>query len=188
MALQSESNICVIAGSQLVGPCGSLTLTVSRWSLGRWVFMCTVAVAHAMHWWVIIVWVQMQTQLNQNSTYFPLKQYSAFYLISSGDCGAINCGVKLICLDWFLAMVCWNCFWVSYGVGSWLQQKGFTVAKVLLLAVFSVFSQHKKQNKTLKQCSSTRKMHRCDVESWIFPPCGGIFSAFTPIRTSQNYE
>lgn len=55
-------------------------------------------------------------------------------------------------------------------------------------SVQCVFSTLKKQNKTLKQCSLTLKMHRCDVESWIFPPCGGIFSEFTPIWTSQNYE
>ena len=103
----SESSCCVIAGSQLGGLCGSLKPTVSWHSLGRWVVMCTVAVAHAGadEW---LVWSQTQTRLNQSSAQFPLKQYSVLYLINSSDCGALNSSVTLICLGCSLALLCFK--------------------------------------------------------------------------------
>lgn len=83
------------------------TTSVVLWSwkyldtLRGGVVMCTVAVVHDMSWWVDY---SLGSNTNTAKLYlFSPKAYSVFYLISSSDCGALNCRVKLICLDWFLA-------------------------------------------------------------------------------------
>ncbi len=90
----SESSCCVIAGSQLDGLCGALKPNVSWHSLGRWAVMCTVAVAHAEadEW---LVWIQTQSQINQSSAHFPLKQHSVLCLINSSDSSTPQCYIQM---------------------------------------------------------------------------------------------